>query len=906
MGWIIGRGIGVPFRLGSSGLGSSYWTTYLYNEADLGFRASGRDELTIPATVGTSPTITLPSFYKRDISVHALITDNGALDIGGTDFTLCGWIKGYTKTSLLFLLGKNIAGNVVGRYGFGYDITTGNLWCTAQPTGGQVSIGSSIDVTSGWHYLLMDINQTTHKLRFFIDNVQIGADVSFTGTFTALIDAYKFYFGSGNASGGGTNALTGSASFADCAVYNRLLLPAEQTLLFNRGFISGAKAFFPCSNADSGYIFDTSGNNYHATIVNTGSEPTLEKYDSYGSRYLLDKGYTSYINSLGTVIYVPNQFDGTEVTTIPTLTGFQRDNNHAGNLSNHNGANSYIVMDGSDWDRTDLTKFYLDAREIKYDSTIPKAWHISELYQYTFNNWSTEGRKGLKFVKRSVGIELIGYTTNNTGDNYKKVLQYLGLNNNNFITTWYTENAGSATKTIVIPTTGAGYSAFINWGDGSAEEAVTGTPGNITHLYSTVGVKTITIRGTFPRIYFNNGGDKLKLISINNWGNISWSSMAGAFYGCVNLKGKYVDYPTTTAMTSMANMFDGCTVFNSPVNFNTALVTVMTSAFSNCPIFNQAVNFNTALVTSMVNMFYNNSRFNQNISVFDVSNVTSMSGFLYRALDFSTANYDAALIAWSALSIQPNVVLNVPESHYSSGAAATARGVLIGAPNTWTITDGGLKLDNGKLIITLDDGKESCFTVAYPLFVSKGVNATFYVTTGLVGTATYVSWANLQAMAAAGMDIQCHTTTATSLTTLSEAQIDTDLDAVNDAFVANSLPSPRHLAYPSGYYNDNVKAYVADWRDTGRTVNWGYVLKGSDKFALNCNYTEAQGVLNVRVEKAKVMLDNAKADCKAVMLLGHGIGATSQISSAEYGEIIDYALSIGIDVITIAELYALL
>jgi hypothetical protein len=27
MGWIIGKGIGVPFRLGGSGLGSSYWTT---------------------------------------------------------------------------------------------------------------------------------------------------------------------------------------------------------------------------------------------------------------------------------------------------------------------------------------------------------------------------------------------------------------------------------------------------------------------------------------------------------------------------------------------------------------------------------------------------------------------------------------------------------------------------------------------------------------------------------------------------------------------------------------------------------------------------------------------------------------------------------------------------------------
>ena len=77
-----------------------------------------------------------------------------------------------------------------------------------------------------------------------------------------------------------------------------------------------------------------------------------------------------------------------------------------------------------------------------------------------------------------------------------------------FVTTWQTENAGSATKTVVIPTTGAGYDCFIDWGDGGARESQSGTPGNISHTYATTGVKTVSIYGVFPRIYLKKGLQK--------------------------------------------------------------------------------------------------------------------------------------------------------------------------------------------------------------------------------------------------------------------------------------------------------------------------------------------------------------------------------------------------------------
>jgi len=239
-----------------------------------------------------------------------------------------------------------------------------------------------------------------------------------------------------------------------------------------------------------------------------------------------------------------------------------------------------------------------------------------------------------------------------------------------FITTWQTENAGSATKTIVIPTTGGGYDCWINWGDGSAEENAVGTPGDITHVYATTGIKTVKIRGLFPRIYFNNAGDKLKLLTIAQWGNIAWGSMGNAFYGCANLTGTYTDIPNTAGTTIMTSMFRSCTVFNSPIYFNTSSVTDMAIMLFACGVFNQ------------------------DISGLDVRLVTTMANMLSGANALSTANYDALLIAWGAQAVQNNVPFHAGDATYTlGGAAAAARAHLVLAVasggHAWTITDGG-------------------------------------------------------------------------------------------------------------------------------------------------------------------------------------------------------------------------
>ena len=166
----------------------------------------------------------------------------------------------------------------------------------------------------------------------------------------------------------------------------------------------------------------------------------------------------------------------------------------------------------------------------------------------------------------------------------EKVASFTSAVTNNCPTDFYftvdTTKAGSASDTFVLPTTGSGYNCTIYWGDGESSSH-SGTPGNITHVYVSQGVKQIRIAGTFPRIYFNNTGDKLKIISVDNWGAMGCTSFESAFYGCSNLVSINGGKLESTASTSgFSYTFRGCASLTTiPVDLFKYNVNVSTHGF---------------------------------------------------------------------------------------------------------------------------------------------------------------------------------------------------------------------------------------------------------------------------------------------------------------------------------------
>jgi hypothetical protein len=124
-----------------------------------------------------------------------------------------------------------------------------------------------------------------------------------------------------------------------------------------------------------------------------------------------------------------------------------------------------------------------------------------------------------------------------------------------------TDNAGtSGSNQFTLPTASETYNYTVDWGDGVIENITVSTAQ--THTYPSAGIYTISITGTFPRISFNNGGDRLKVLEVVNFGEVGWARLDLAFFGCANMKINPFATGLFTSITTMQRAFLNCTVNN--------------------------------------------------------------------------------------------------------------------------------------------------------------------------------------------------------------------------------------------------------------------------------------------------------------------------------------------------------
>lgn len=281
--------------------------------------------------------------------------------------------------------------------------------------------------------------------------------------------------------------------------------------------------------------------------------------------------------------------------------------------------------------------------------------------------------------------------------------------NPDFVSTWDTTQAGSASDTIVLPMT-AGLT--VDWGDGSSDTTN-------THTYASGGVYTVTIVGSVTGFRFNNLGDRRKLIEVVNCGGLVLDSN-GIFRGCENLATwSATDIPSITAtdwlymfdnignitpdwtgwdvsnVTKFLQSFGGNSVRGMNANISNWVTTSVTdwqNAFLNNTNFNRNINsidFNGA--TRVTRMFQNADSYDQPMGDWDISTITSgFNTFMFASTGLSPANYGTTLIGWAAqLPIPYSGIVHMGGSTYDSGDAAVvaARNAIISSVGG--ITDGG-------------------------------------------------------------------------------------------------------------------------------------------------------------------------------------------------------------------------
>lgn len=300
----------------------------------------------------------------------------------------------------------------------------------------------------------------------------------------------------------------------------------------------------------------------------------------------------------------------------------------------------------------------------------------------------------------------------------------VAVQRNSFVSVWRTNNAGtSSSSQITIPTVStAAYNCVVAWGDGTSSVITTYNDAAWTHTYPSIGVYNVTITGVFNGIVFNNGGDRLKLLSILQFGSMRLGN--SSFFGCSNLTITATDTLNTSgtldignafrgctslttipsigswdmsAVTNIGGVFNGCTLFNDAGVglWNTSSVTSISSVFALAANFNQPLFWNTSNVTNMASAFSGATTFNQvSITLWDVRKVTNLNGTFNNAPAF---NQNIGLWQTSALTTLANTFLgaiafNQDISTWNVSKVTTMGSLLAGATSfnqnlaAWIVT----------------------------------------------------------------------------------------------------------------------------------------------------------------------------------------------------------------------------
>lgn len=216
-------------------------------------------------------------------------------------------------------------------------------------------------------------------------------------------------------------------------------------------------------------------------------------------------------------------------------------------------------------------------------------------------------------------------------------------------------SAGSTAAThFKLPLTAAGsYNATVSWGDGTISTITAWNQAEVDHTYAAPGVYTVDVLGRCTVWSFNNTGDRLKVLSVLQWGEGITSGLD--FYGCSNLvsvAGSLDDYPRVTNFT---NAFRGCSGLTSFPLIDTSNVTILDNAFRGCSGLTSFPAIDTSKVINFSNAWFSCSGLTS-FPLLDTSKGTTVSYAWYGCVGLTSFPLlDTSLAAsfngsWSACS----------------------------------------------------------------------------------------------------------------------------------------------------------------------------------------------------------------------------------------------------------------
>ena len=286
------------------------------------------------------------------------------------------------------------------------------------------------------------------------------------------------------------------------------------------------------------------------------------------------------------------------------------------------------------------------------------------------------------------------------------------VNDASFVFNVKTDNTGTSNNdqfTLPLVTSFNILTASVDWGDGNTNLISSSAQVTKTHTYSSAGSYTVKMTQTIGTVgikgfKFNNGGDKLKILNVENWGNINFDQ-PNVFSGCANLTCTAPDFPFAIGDAS-STIFQSCAAITSMdiTRWDVSSMTNIGFFFNGCTNLSDfdASGWDVGNVTNTNGLFKNCEKMDFSLADWNLSSMeqtadggkglknlfTDQPGS--KVVGISTANYDATLIGWAANPLTPNNLNpDMGDSKYTetNTLVSSSRSSLL--QRGWTITDGG-------------------------------------------------------------------------------------------------------------------------------------------------------------------------------------------------------------------------
>ena len=235
------------------------------------------------------------------------------------------------------------------------------------------------------------------------------------------------------------------------------------------------------------------------------------------------------------------------------------------------------------------------------------------------------------------------------------------------------------------------YDFEVDWGDQTTDTITAWNQAELTHNYVDAGNYTITLSGIAESFYLNDAGDKEKLISVSQLGEMRWKNLSGAFHGAANLETLDAGKVDTSMVVDMSYLITGAsklTAINLTGINTSAVLNLEYLFFNNERLTNLDLSmFDTSNVTNMSWMFWNADSFNQPIGDWDTFNVINMSYMLG-----ATNNFNQPIGNWNTENVTNMSAMFYNATSFDQDISswdvtnAGNPGMLfdIGTPSSWT------------------------------------------------------------------------------------------------------------------------------------------------------------------------------------------------------------------------------